>query len=109
MYTVLLIFKDISISAFTQWAKSPKKQSVCIFDNIALYLSAKLTKTHSFRLFLAILPTCRMNNFYDISSLKILLRFSRFFYKAFESMNPYQTINIVIITFAVMLFRFEGL
>jgi len=28
----------------------------CIFDNMALYFNAELTKTHSFRLFLAICP-----------------------------------------------------
>jgi len=37
----------LSFSVITQWAKSPKKQSVGVWH---MYLSAELTKTHSFRL-----------------------------------------------------------
>jgi len=48
----------------SQWAKSPKKQSVgvCIFDNMALYFECRIQKRTPSDCFLAILPTGRVHS-----------------------------------------------
>jgi len=60
LFCVKLSLFCVKILYFTQWEKSPKKQSVgvCIFDNMALFLSAELTKNAFLQtVFLAVLPT----------------------------------------------------
>jgi len=47
---IICVNLSYSSTQLTQWAKSLKKQSV------GVYLSAELTITHSFKLFLVILP-----------------------------------------------------
>jgi len=51
-------FKYNASGVSSQWAKSPKKQSVgCIFDNMALYFECRINKALLQTVFLVILPT----------------------------------------------------